>query len=138
MREKYEVWFRGFYKQEPMPELGAPAHDFCWAGYLAGAASRDAEVAELKEDATDFHGQINRLTEWNNNLVSHRDELKSELFDLTKQRDALSRIADTLEQERDQLREQVTLLRDAILNRMSSENHWPEYIIEALADTEPK
>jgi len=40
--------------------------------------------------------------------------------------------------ERDQLREQVTLLRDAILNRMSSENHWPEYIIEALADTEPK
>ena len=46
-REQYEDWFRGYYKQEPMPELGAPAHDFCWAGYIAGAASRDAEVAKL-------------------------------------------------------------------------------------------
>ena len=49
MRKEYEDWFRGFYKQEPMPELGAPAHDFCWAGYIAGAASRDAEVAELRD-----------------------------------------------------------------------------------------
>jgi len=46
-REQYEAWFRGFYEQEPMPKLGAPAHDFCWAGYRAGAASRDAEVVSL-------------------------------------------------------------------------------------------
>lgn len=111
-------------------------------GYEKGKASRDAEVAELKEDATDFHGQINRLTEWNNNLVSHRDELKSELFDLTKQRDALSRIADTLEQERDQLREQVTLLRDGLKRAddllRHSYDHVSPLIREALAATAPK
>jgi len=48
-REQYEDWFRGYYKQEPMPELGAPAHDFCWAGYIAGAASRDAEIESLRQ-----------------------------------------------------------------------------------------
>ncbi len=49
MREDYETWFRGLYKQEPMPELGAPAHDFCWSGYIAGATSRDAEIESLRQ-----------------------------------------------------------------------------------------
>lgn len=48
-------------------------------------ASREAEIAELKKDATDFHGQVNRLTEWNNNLVSHRDELLAECDQLRQQ-----------------------------------------------------
>ena len=79
-REQYEAWFRDFYKQEPMPELGAPAHDFCWAGYRAGAASRDAEIDDLGESLAQV-------------------KLKNEL----------------LIDERDQLREQVKMLRDAIV-----------------------
>ena len=88
-------------------------------------ASRDAEVAELKQDAADFRGQSNRLTEWNNNLVSHRDELLA---------------------ERDELRKQVTLLRDAVREAGTADDcGWcqgGEYITEvldkALAATEPK
>ena len=77
-------------------------------------ASRDAEVAELKKDAVDFHGQVNRLTEWNDNLVGHRDELIT---------------------ERDQLREQVTLLRKTM--RIFAKLYFKE-AIEALAATEQK
>ena len=53
----------------PMKEDGAPAFDFCWSGFKAGAASRDAEVAELKAKlsqieycAAEYDIQFDKLT----------------------------------------------------------------------------
>lgn len=37
------------------------------------------ELEEAKQDAKDFHGQLNRLVEHNNNLCSHRDDLQDQL-----------------------------------------------------------
>ena len=73
MREKYEQWFRASYAQEPMPRT-SQAYDFCWAGYKAGAASRDAEVAELKQTCID-HVEIQNALRDQVTLL-RRDALK--------------------------------------------------------------
>lgn len=60
---------------------------------LAAAQSRVAELevqcSDYRNDAADFHGQVNRLTkqssdlvDLNNNLISHRDELIAQVSEL--------------------------------------------------------
>jgi hypothetical protein len=92
------------------------------ASFKGGAASRDAEVAELKaeletERRLSFRNQVAELE-------AERDELKQTCIDHVEIQNAL--------------RKQVKMLRDAILKRMASENRWPDYIQKALAATEPK
>ena len=122
--------------------------------FAAGAASRDAEVSRIVEKCHDFAAQhetdsgiiesdgkeIHFLREQRDQLQREVAELKSKLFDLTKQRDALSRMADSLEQERDQLHEQVAMLRIAlfVIQDNSDDIGVIERALEALEKTEPK
>lgn len=48
LRAEYEAWFIGKFGYPPMP-IHSRVLDFCWHGYQAGAASRYAEIAELRQ-----------------------------------------------------------------------------------------
>lgn len=51
----------------------------------AKCAELEQERDQYREDAKEFHGQMNRLVELNNNLTIHRDELMDELAALKAQ-----------------------------------------------------
>lgn len=86
--------------------------------FQAGAASRDAEIADMKKDATDFHGQVNRLTGWNNNLVSHRDELLLER-DQLKQRLAEYKASPTVATCRSMIEAQAVKENEELHNKLA-------------------
>lgn len=89
-------------------------NDSANSAFQAGAASRDAEIAELNEEVASLK-----------KVIEHAEA--QNLRDLE-----LAGI------ERDQLREQVAMLRASVLKLMAPVNRWPDYIIEALDATEPK
>ena len=86
IRQEYEQWFRNSYKQEPMPDSENLAHDFCYAGWLAGSASRDAEItgleAELEYDqrnAAMSQSESARLLDENTKLRAELEAARAEI-----------------------------------------------------------
>ena len=114
----FEKWFESY-----APTAPESLDDCALAAFRAGAASRDAEIAALK--TTPAH---------------MRQDLHCVVSDIAQQvRDA--------EKENDQLREQVRMLREALLTCSAgdfSTGHviYPSFdeklVEEALAATEPK